>query len=185
MADCATRVDVAAITTTGSCWMDPIIEFLAEDRILENESEVNKIYRIASCYWLSPDRKLHRRSFGGPYLLCIHLGKVNELLAKLHEGVCGGHAGGRSLAHRAMTQGFWWSKMRNDAAEYVRKCERCRKHAHLIHQPAGHLNPISSLWPFAQWGLDILGPFPQAIRNRRFVLVAVDYFTKWQRPKHW
>ena len=119
MADCAIKVDVAAITTTGSCWMDPIIEFLAEDRILENESEVNKIYRIASCYWLSPDRKLHRRSFGGPYLLCIHLGKVNELLAKLHEGVCGGHVGGRSLAHRAMTQGFWWPKMRNDAAEYV------------------------------------------------------------------
>ena len=44
MADCATKVDEAAITTTGSCWMDPIIEFLAEDRILENESEVNKIY---------------------------------------------------------------------------------------------------------------------------------------------
>ena len=49
----------------------------------------------------------------------------------------------------------------------------------LIHQPAGHLNPISSPWPFAQWGLDILGPFPQAIGNQRFVLVAVDYFTKW------
>ena len=119
MADCATKVDVAAITTTGSCWMDPIIEFLAKDRILENESEVNKTCRIASCYWLSPDRKLYRRSFGGLYLLCIHLGKVNELLAELHEGVCGGHAGGRSLAHRAMTQGFWWPKMRNDAAEYV------------------------------------------------------------------
>ena len=36
-----------------------------------------------------------------------------------------------------------------------------------------------SPWPFAQWGLDIIGPFPRAIGNRRFVLVAVDYFTKW------
>ena len=69
--------------------------------------------------------------------------------------------------------------MRNDATEYVRKCEQCQKHAHLIHQPAGHLNPISSSWPFAQWGLDILGPFPRAIGNRRFILVVVDYFTKW------
>ena len=43
----------------------------------------------------------------------------------------------------------------------------------------GHLNPISSPWPFAQWGLDILGPFPRAASNRRFILVAVDYFTKW------
>ena len=53
------------------------------------------------------------------------------------------------------------------------------KHTHLIHQPTGHLNPISRPWPFAQWGLDILGPFPRATGNRRFVLVVVDYFTKW------
>ena len=69
--------------------------------------------------------------------------------------------------------------MQKDAAEYVRKCKQCQKHAPLIHRPAGHLNPISSPWPFAQWGLDILGPFPRATGNRRFVLVAVDYFTKW------
>ena len=69
--------------------------------------------------------------------------------------------------------------MQNDAAEYVWKCEQCKKHAHLIHQPAGHLNSISNLWPFVQWGLDILGPFPRATGNRRFVLVSIDYFTKW------
>ena len=111
--------------------------------------------------------------------MCLHPEKVNDLLAELHEGVCGGHAGGHSLAHQAMTQGFWWPKMRNDAAEYVRKCERCQKHTHLIHQPVRHLNPISNPLPFAQWGLDILGPFTRATGNRRFVLVAIDYFTKW------
>ena len=69
--------------------------------------------------------------------------------------------------------------MQKDAADYVRKCEKCQKHAPSIHQPAGSLNPISSPWPFAQWGLDIVGPFPRAMGNRRFILVAVDYFTKW------
>ena len=42
--DWATKVDVVAITTAGSCWMDPIIEFLAEDRIPDEESESNKIH---------------------------------------------------------------------------------------------------------------------------------------------
>ena len=69
--------------------------------------------------------------------------------------------------------------MQKEAVEYARKCEQCQKHALLIHQPVGHLNPISSPLPFAQWGLDILGPFPWATGNRKFVLVAVDYFTKW------
>ena len=140
--------------------MDPIIEFLAKDRVPNDENEANKISRVTSRYWLSADRKLYQRSFGGPYLSCLHPKKVSELLAELHEKVCGGHARGRSLAHRAMTQGFWWPKMQNDAVEYVRRCERCQRHAHLILQPERHLNYVSSSWPFSQWGLDILGPFP-------------------------
>jgi len=68
--------------------------------------------------------------------------------------------------------------MQKDATEYVRKCKQCQKHAPLIHQPTSYLNPVNSAWPFAQWGLDILGPFPQATSNRRFMLVAIDYFTK-------
>ena len=48
MTDWTTKVDVAAITTTGSRWMDSIIEFLIEDRIPNDESEANNICRIAS-----------------------------------------------------------------------------------------------------------------------------------------
>ena len=43
----------------------------------------------------------------------------------------------------------------------------------------GVLNPLSKPWPFAQWGLDIVGPFPKAPRNRRWLLVGINYFTKW------
>ena len=45
------------------------------------------------------------------------------------------------------------------------------------------MNPVSSPWSFAQWGLDILGPFLQSTGNRRFVLVAVNYFTKWAKAE--
>ena len=38
---------------------------------------------------------------------------------------------------------------------------------------------MSSPWPFAQWGLDIIGPFPKAMGNQRWLLVGTDYFTKW------
>ena len=71
--------------------------------------------------------------------------------------------------------------MHKDAVEYVWKCEQCQKHAPLIHQPVGSLNPISNPLPFAQWGLDIIGLFPWATGNRRFVLIAVNYFTKWAK----
>ena len=69
--------------------------------------------------------------------------------------------------------------MQKDATDYVRKCEQCQKHAPLIHQPTSYLNLVNSPWPFAQWGLDIISLFSWATSNRRFVLVVVDYFTKW------
>ena len=106
--DTAVGVDVAMVSPVEWCWMDPIIDFLAEDRVPNDEKKANKVHRTAAWYWLSADRKLYRRSFGGPYLLCLWPEKVMELLAELHDGVCGSHVGGRSLAHRVMTQGFWW-----------------------------------------------------------------------------
>jgi len=69
--------------------------------------------------------------------------------------------------------------MQKEALEYVKKCDQCQRFAPNIHQPGGVLNPLSSPWPFTQWGLDIVGPFPKAAGNKRYLLVSTDYFTKW------
>uniref|UniRef100_A0A2N9H5X7 Integrase catalytic domain-containing protein n=1 Tax=Fagus sylvatica TaxID=28930 RepID=A0A2N9H5X7_FAGSY len=45
-----------------------------------------------------------------------------------------------------------------------------------IHQPARELNPLSSPWPFAQWGLDIVGPLPRAPRNKKFLISIITRF---------
>lgn len=62
---------------------------------------------------------------------------------------------------------------------YTKKCDKCQKHTQIIHQPGTNLYPFTSPWPFAQWGLDILGPFPKASRSRKLLLAATYYFTKW------
>ena len=38
---------------------------------------------------------------------------------------------------------------------------------------------MTAPWPFAQWGLDIMGPFPTALRQLKFLVVGIDYFIKW------
>ncbi|KAK3026399.1 hypothetical protein RJ639_042609 [Escallonia herrerae] len=48
-----------------------------------------------------------------------------------------------------------------------------------MHTPTVPLSILTSPIPFAMWGMDILGPFPVATGQRRFVIVAIDYFTKW------
>ena len=42
---------------------------------------------------------------------------------------------------------------------------------------------MTALWPFVQWGLDILGPFPIVMRQLKFLIVGIDYFTKWVETK--
>ena len=95
----------------GPSWMDPIVLFLGKDILPEEKSEAEKIRRNAPQFWLSEDRKLYKRFFSSPYLLCIHPEASELLLEELHEGICGSHTGGRSLSHRALTQGYWWPNM--------------------------------------------------------------------------
>ena len=122
--------------------------FLKNGILPEDKTEVEKVRRKALRFWLSKDQKLYKRSYSGPYLLCIHPEVVEILLKELHKEICGSHTGGRSLAHSALTQGYWWPSMQKSSQEYVKKCDQCQRYAPNIHQPRGVLNPLSSLWPF-------------------------------------
>ena len=73
--------------------------------------------------------------------------------------------------------------MQKEAQEYVKKCNQCQRFAPNIHQPGGVLNSLSSPWSFAQWGIDIMGPFPKAVGNKKYLVVGIDYFTKWVKAE--
>ena len=128
----------------GLSWMDPIVLFLKEDILPEEKSVADKVWRQAPQFQLSEDQKLYKRSFSGPYLLCIHPDASELLLEELHEGIYGSHTEGRSLSHRAITQGYWWPNMQKEAQEYVKKCDQCQRFVPNIHQPGGVLNPLTS-----------------------------------------
>ena len=115
----------------GPSWMDSISLFLEKDILSEEKSEAEKVHRKAPRFWLFDDRKLYKRSFSGPYLLCVYLEASESLLDELHEGVCGSHTRGRSLSHRAITQGYWWLGMQKEAQ--VKKCDQCQRFAPNIH----------------------------------------------------
>ena len=134
----------------GPSWMDPLVTFLKQGLLLEDGGQAKKIRRKTPRYWLSEEQKLYKRSHSGSYLLCVHPEAVEPLLEKLHEGIYGSHTRRRSLAHRALIQGYWWPSMQRTSQDYVRKYDQCQRYAPNIHQPGGVLNPLSSLWPFAQ-----------------------------------
>ena len=68
--------------------------------------------------------------------------------------------------------------MRADAANFIKKCERCQQLAPIMKSPVKDLISISSPWPFALWGIDIVGSLPTAPAQKKLLLVATDYFSK-------
>ena len=61
----------------------------------------------------------------------------------------------------------------------VRKYYYCQHFIDLQYLPLNQLSQLYSPWLFAQWGMDILGPFPPATDQQKFLIVAIDYFIKW------
>ena len=69
--------------------------------------------------------------------------------------------------------------MLKNAQAYVKKWDKCQRFAPIINQPTNDLQPILNPIPFAQWGMEIIGPFTPASGGRKFLIVGIGYFTKW------
>ncbi|GKV10869.1 hypothetical protein SLEP1_g22179 [Rubroshorea leprosula] len=159
-------------------WTDSIVSFLRDGIVPEDRQEAMKLRKKASRYTLV-DGVLYKRSFSLPLLRCLSPYEVEYALREVHEGVCGSHVGARTLAHKVLRQGYYWPNMYKDATYFVQKCLKCQFFAHLTHQPAEELASLVAPWPFAQWGLDLLGPFVKGVGG---VTHLLDHLQIWD-PK--
>ncbi|KAL0449180.1 UNVERIFIED_CONTAM: hypothetical protein Slati_1474400 [Sesamum latifolium] len=122
---------------------------------------------------------LYKKSFTHHLLKCLSQEEGLHVLKEIHDGCCRSHIGTWALANKALRAGDFWPTMKQDARYLVNKCEKFQKYATLIHRPVEPLNVMLLPCPFSQWGMDIVGPFPLAPGQKKFLLVAIDYFTKW------
>ncbi|KAL0406447.1 UNVERIFIED_CONTAM: hypothetical protein Slati_3958600 [Sesamum latifolium] len=159
-------------------WRTPIIRWIEEGHLLEDRWEAARLNARATRFLVQAGT-LYKRSYTHPLLRCLSTEEGVHVLQEIHSGCCGAHPGTWTLANKALRAGYFWPTMKQDAKHLVSKCERCQKHSSLIHQPAEPLTIMLSPCPFTQWGMDIVGPFPVASGQRKFLLVAIDYFTKW------
>ena len=122
---------------------------------------------------------LYKRGFSRPYLRCLTTEEADYVIKEVHEGICGNYSGSRLLVHKLMRAGYYCPTMQKDDHAYVNTCDKCKRFSNIITQSTEELTPMIAPWPFAQWGLDIMGSFPTTIRQLKFLVVGKDYFTKW------
>ncbi|XP_052206772.1 uncharacterized protein LOC127811099 [Diospyros lotus] len=159
-------------------WRTPILKYLLNQELPAAPSEARKL-KTKKARFTVIGQELYKREYSVPLLKCLGTREADQALEEVHEGDCSEHLGARVLAGKVLRAGFFWPTLKQDAAQKVQTCDKCQKHGPLTLRPPSSIQPIFQPLPFAQWGLDILGPFPMASAQRKFLLVATDYFTKW------
>ncbi|GJV81110.1 reverse transcriptase domain-containing protein [Tanacetum coccineum] len=175
--------DVATIVEEeGTTWMTLIIEYLKDGTLPGDRKEASKL-RIKAKQYKLLEGILYKQSFLKPWLRCVRPLQADYVIREIYERSCSMHPGPRSIVAKAIRLGYYWPTMRRDAQEMIRTCNDCQIHRPVPRNPQHPPTPITALWPFYKWGIDIAGPFPEGSGKVKFLIVAMDYFTKWIEAK--
>ncbi|GJU24634.1 reverse transcriptase domain-containing protein [Tanacetum coccineum] len=113
---------------------------------------------------------------------CVFGQEALEILKACHEGPTGGHHSANITARKVFDAGFFWPTIYKDAYELIKSCDACQRQGKISHRDEMPQNAIQVCEIFDVWGIDFMGPFPSS-RGNKYILVAVDYLSKWVEAK--
>ncbi|GKA48139.1 reverse transcriptase domain-containing protein [Tanacetum coccineum] len=106
---------------------------------------------------------------------CVHGQEAVDILTACHNGPTGGHHGANYTAKKVFDAGFFWPTIYRDA-------HACQRQGKILQRDEMPQNAIQVCEIFDVWGIDFMGPFPSS-RGNKYILVAVDYLSKWVEAK--
>ncbi|CAH8599440.1 unnamed protein product [Schistosoma rodhaini] len=109
-------------------------------------------------------------------LLIVPRVQVQNIMEQVHREL--GHSGIRKTEH-AICQRFWWPSIHEDVTEFCRNCSTCHAIKSPQQRPRAPLVPMTTEGPHQRVGIDIMGPLTTSKNGNRYILVMVDYFSKW------
>ncbi|GKV52424.1 hypothetical protein SLEP1_g59006, partial [Rubroshorea leprosula] len=112
----------------------PLVNYLQSGELPEDQSAAKVIKRRAAHFTVL-DNQLYKRATSMPLLRCLTPYEAKYAVREVHEGVCGTHIGGRTLAWKLLRHSYYWPTMVEDAQNYVKKCPTCQFNADDIHMP--------------------------------------------------
>ncbi|GJV12770.1 reverse transcriptase domain-containing protein [Tanacetum coccineum] len=113
---------------------------------------------------------------------CVYGQEAIDILTACHNGPTGGHHGANYTAKKVFDSGFYWPTIYRDAHDLVTRCDACQRQGKISQRDEMPQNAIQVCEIFDIWGIDFMGPFPSS-RGNKYILVAVDYLSKWVEAK--
>ncbi|XP_012839272.1 PREDICTED: uncharacterized protein LOC105959678 [Erythranthe guttata] len=100
------------------CWFTPILKYLKKGELPMDPTEARKL-KTRAVRFVIVGEELYKRGFSFPYLKCLDPTTADYVLREVHEGICGNHLSGRTLALKLLRQGYYWPTMHEDAKKLV------------------------------------------------------------------
>ena len=142
--------------------MTPIVQYLKDSQLREDKNKA-RLLRLKAARYILYDGQLYRRGFSTPLLKCVDHKEGNYIVREIHERVCGNHAGGQSLAHKALRQVYFWPTLRTDVIAFARKCDKCQRFSNILRLHPEKFVSMTWPWAFALWGIYLIGPLPTVL----------------------
>nr|GEX30551.1 reverse transcriptase domain-containing protein [Tanacetum cinerariifolium] len=173
---------LAVVEEERRTWMTLSHEYPTKEIIPEEKRKARAIRHKAGRYAVT-NGILYKKSFLRPWLRCVGPLQENYVLREIHDGSCSMHAGPRSVVAKTLRSGYYWPTMHADARKLIGECNSCQIHHPELMNRQQNLTLITSPLPFYKWGIDIAGPLSEGPGKVKFLILAIDYFTKWIEAK--
>ncbi|MCO5577199.1 hypothetical protein L7F22_057746 [Adiantum nelumboides] len=159
--------------------LTPVVNYILEGEFPKEftTGQRRKLIKQASTFlWL--EGALYQK---GKDLVCRRVPSTNEIpkiLKGLHEEACGGHFSHELTLKKVLLAGYVWPSMHADVQHWCRSCHNCQVNGNkrLLYGPR---QAVIANGPFEKWGIDAMGPLPRTANGKLYILVAIDYMTRW------
>eukprot|EP00253_Pinus_taeda_P031853 PITA_31853 len=165
-----------------SCeWYSTIAQFLLKLEVpLGLSSSQARTIKLRAAKYCILENLLYWRDPSGILLRCLDKEQSMEVMHQFHSSINGGHQYWKTTTHKILRARYYYPTLFSDVFLFVKSCDRCRRFEGKQKLKSLPLKPIHASGPFQQWGLDFLGEInPHSSGQHRWILVPIDYFTKW------
>lgn len=112
---------------------------------------------------------------------CLTHPKVEQVLNPCHSGVCGGHLFGMATTQKIMCTSYFLPSLFSNCIESVKYCPNCQHFSPKARAPVAPHHSFIAVGPLCKWAIDFMECRAPSINNHKYIIMAVDYFTKWAK----
>src|ERR1044072_6578537 len=158
-----------------------VLKYLQEDELpfQIKTGQQRKKFRNFCKVFAEVEGKLFKKNKFGLNRQVVKEGNEEAILYLYHDDPVAGHLSTNKM-YKKLTRSYYWPKMFQAVHKYVQTCDTCQRFKGKPPTTTGAIEPTG---PWERVGVDFVGPLPETKRGNKYIIVAMDYLTRWPEAR--